>query len=531
MPTGPSPTRRRSRLACALAALGAAMLAVGTACAGTDPAGNTAADGSRTVDRTATLTVAQFSAPAGFDPVRGKPTGDPSYLTMVYDQLLVLGQDMKVAPGLASAWTTSPDGRALTLDLRTDVRFQDGSALDSTVVQANFERAKALPQSATAPLLSSVSAIETDGPSRVVLRFEEPSQNFVYTLASNPNLGSMISGKALTEGKDLTREPAGSGPYRLSEFGLDRASFTRDDGYWNPQAVPAAANVTIVGMPDDSARQAALQSGQVDLAAVNPQRASEYQDLLASGTLRETSFPGQIFTLFLNVKSPELTDPRVRKALSMAVDRAAINDAVFAGAAKPTRQMFPAGVPGHLASAEATPYDPEGAKRLLAQAGAPNLTLDIVLTTTEPGDTLATILQDQLKKVGVTLNLERFQPTSASPAWYKGDKDGIMATIRVAGDPTTAIDYALFGPINPGGMSPELRAAVNAAYQQPLDGPDRTAGFEDLGGFLQQQPQHLPLLQTPLTYLSAPNVLFADRMVPARISSTLDARVLAKATG
>lgn len=526
MPMGPA---RRRRLSAPLAALAAVVLAFGTACAGADSAGPTVADESRPVDRTATLTVAQFSAPTGFDPVRGRPTGDPSYLTLVYDQLLVLDQDLKVAPGLASAWTTSPDGRELTLDLRSDVRFQDGSPLDSGVVKANLERARVLPQSVAALLLSIVSAIEPEGPNRVRLRFSTPSQNFVYTLASNPSLGAMISGRAIAEGADLTRQPAGSGPYRLMDFGQDRASFVRDDAYWNSPALPAVAAVTIIGIPDDGARFAALQSGQVDLAAVNPQRASDYRDQVSAGTLRETRFPGQVFTLFLNVKSPELADARVRKALSLAVDRSAINVAVFAGAATPTGQMFPAGVAGHLASAEATLYDPDGARTLLAQAGVRNLTLDIVLTSTEPGDTLATILQDQLNKVGVTLNLERFQPTSASPAWYKGDKDGIMATIRVAGDPTTAVDYALFGPINPGGMSPGLRAAVDAAYGQPLDGPDRTARFEDLGTFLQQEPQHLPLVQTPLVYLTTPDVLFADRMVPARLSSTLDVRVLARA--
>lgn len=499
-------------------------------CAGTG--GSEGAGADRPVDTSAEIVVAQFSPPTVFDPakLRVPAYSDAAYISPVYDQLLRLDPQLTVQPMLASAWRTAPDGLSLTLTLRSDVRFQDGSTLDSGVVKANLDRAKYLPDSTAAGLMATVAAVETPAPDQVRLTFSEPSPAFPYTLAANYGIGSIVSGKALAEGLDLTRAPAGSGPYRLVELGQDRAVYERDEAYWDATATPALRRVTIIGIPDDNARLAALQSGQVAVAPVRPNQAAAYTPLVDSGAVTSTLFRGQIFGLLVNTGSPGLDDSRVRRALSMAVDRRAISDALFTGIAPPATQFWPEGVPGHVAEADRDPYDPDAARRLLAEAGHPDLRLRVMTSSTEPSDSILTIVQAQLAAVGVTVDIVKYPPTAAEPAWRRGETDAYLVATLVGGDPTVFLDTAVVGPLNPGGPPPALATAVREAYRIPFDDPNRTTAFEGITRMLSDEPVHVPVVRVPVQFLAAPGVVGVDRMTFSQTASMVDVRALA-ATG
>lgn len=172
----------------------------------------------------------------------------------------------------------------------------------------------------------------------------------------------------------------------LESSGLDRAIFTRNDGYWRPEDNPAA-RLQIISITDDNARLSALQSGQIDLAFARANQAPAYQALVDSGELTATDFLGPMTAVLLNPgAAPQFTDPRVREALNIGIDRRQIVEQFLGGAGVATAQPFPEGMVGHVPAADDVTYDPERARRLLAEAGAANLAFDTILTGTEPLD-------------------------------------------------------------------------------------------------------------------------------------------------
>jgi ABC-type transport system substrate-binding protein len=229
----------------------------------------------------------------------------------------------------------------------------------------------------------------------------------------------------------------------------------------------------VVSIGDDNARLAALRSGQADYAPVRLDQAAAYDSLVSSGKLTKHVFGQQIQGLLLNTRSPGLSDPRVRLALSLAVDRSAINKALFNGGGAPAYQVYPAGLPGHVAALEKDPYNPGEARRLLAEARFPHLSIKVNVPRSEPVQSVATILQAQYAQIGVTLNIQRIQ---------QGD-------------------------------------------------PGCGAAFETMSTLLAREPPHIPVVQVPLQGLASPRLHNVDMMVLPRFASLVDARPLAKTVG
>ncbi|MGW4337504.1 ABC transporter substrate-binding protein [Rhodococcus koreensis] len=516
-------------------ALLAAVVALATGCAGAG-ADRTASSASgatqhRAADPDAELTVGQIGAPTSLDPhLIRNPTTDLAYILPLYDMLVQLDAQQHVAPMLATSWAVAPDGRSLTLQLRNDVTFQDGSRFDSAVVKANLERVKTLPGSTGAPLLSTVTAVDTDGPQAVRISFSEPEFAFPVVLATQPGISAMVSGKAISEGTDISRNPAGSGPFRLAQLGQDRLSLDRNDSYWDPANKAKVKRATVISLSDDTARIAALQSGQISLTMLPGHLAKSYQPLLDSGRFTKTEFaPGSVYGSYVNIGRPELSDVRVRKALSMALDRNEMNQAVLGGAGKPAFQFYPPDTAGHVAALDKDPYDPEGAKRLLAEAGVPNLTFNMIITGSEPSQTLATIAQAQLARVGVTVNLQRVTGVEARSTFRRGAADGYTSGFVAVGDPSIWAGDTVLGADSPGGVPPVVAAAATAALNMQIDDPQRPAAFEKLSQALADEPVHLTYLRIPVNFVGSDRIIGIDSMPYAQWGSVVNLRALSVA--
>ncbi|MFD9664060.1 ABC transporter substrate-binding protein [Rhodococcus sp. NPDC059968] len=479
----------------------------------------------------AELSVGQIGAPTSLDPhLIRNPSTDLAYIFPLYDMLLQLDTEQVVAPMLATSWEVAPDGRALTLQLRGDATFQDGSGFDSAVVKANLDRAKTLPGSTSAPLLSTVTSVDTDGPQTVRISFSEPAFNFPVTLATQPGISAMISGQAIAEGTDISRNPAGSGPFRLVQLGQDRLSLERNDDYWDPENMAKVKRATVISLSDDTARIAALQSGQISLAPLPGHLANTYQSLLDSGRFTKTEFaPGSVYGSYVNISRPELNDVRVRKALSMAIDRNEMNQAVLGGAGQPAFQFYPPGTAGHVDALEQDPYDPAGAKRLLEEAGVPNLTFNMIITGSEPSQTLATIAQAQLARVGVTVNLQRVTGVEARSTFRRGASDGYTSGFVATGDPSIWAADTVLGADSPGGVPPEVEKATAAALQLQLDDPARPAAFERMSAALADDPVHLLFLRIPVNFVGSSQLMGVDSMTYGQWGSVINLRSLSVA--
>jgi peptide/nickel transport system substrate-binding protein len=514
----------------AIAVIAAVVLA---GCAGADGGNSAGPSGERTADPQASISVAQIGAPTSLDPhlIRNPPT-DLGYIFPLYDPLLYLDSDLEVTPGLAESWEVADDGLSMSLGLRDDVTFQDGSGFDAEVVKANLERAKDLPGSTAASFMSRVESVEIAGPQAVRINFSDPTYDFPITIASQPGVGSMISGEAIESAADISRNPAGSGPFSLVELGQDRLRLERYERYWDPENAAQVKTAEIIGLGDDTARVAALQSGQADLAIFAGHLASSYTPLLNSGRFSRSEYePGMNYGAYVNLdSSPQLQDARVRKAISLAIDRESMNQAQFDGAGEPLYQFYPEGGIGHVADVDTKDqYNPGLARKLLAEAGASDLDFEIIVTGTEPHTSLATIAQAQLAEVGVDVTLTRINGVDARSSFKGGAGNAYANALLGMGDPSVWVRENLLAADRAGGQPEAVVEAAEDALDMHLNDPDRAAAFENLTRVTNTEPVDLFFVRVPVGYVWADRVIGADRMNYGPWGTMVDLRSLAVA--
>ncbi|GJF35221.1 peptide ABC transporter substrate-binding protein [Kitasatospora sp. NE20-6] len=328
-----------------------------------------------------TITIVSPSAPTDLDPYSCTGAPDQNILGAAYDTLLRLAPDGTVHPSLATSWHYRSPVR-FDLQLRTGVTFADGTPLDAQAVKRNLDRAGISSGAATADFAVAVQSIETDGPTRVVITLNRPYPDLPATLAGCG--GMIVNPERLVIPEALASTVDGSGPYTydaaLSTPGT-RYVFHRRKDYWDHDAYPFE-NAVFQVLPDIDAGYDALAAGRVDIATGS----SAAVPKAARAGLESTRGQGAYYLVNLldrdGTRVPALKDVRVRRALNYAVDRSAIDSALFGGAARPTVQIVPPTAQGYDAALDdAYPHDAAKARQLLTQAGYPNgFTLQVLTT-------------------------------------------------------------------------------------------------------------------------------------------------------
>lgn len=438
-----------------------------------DATATTAAEGT-TIAQGGTLRYAHANSPSRFDPHRSTVGQDIRFLAPVYDRLVHFDAEGDLVPGLATEWSFSDDGLQFTMKLREGVVFQDGAPFDASAVKANIERGQTLEGSSIAGDLSEITTIETPDPYTVVLTLSRPNSMLPGMLSHRA--GAMVSPTAF-DNPDLDLAPVGAGPYRVTEY-VQGASivFERFEDYWDP-AVGGPDRIEVTVMPDSRTRLNALTSGQVDLAQIG---ASELSEAEGAG-LHTDSVPALTYlALLLNRSQEELANPLVRQAMNHAIDREAIAEAVYFGAADPAVQPFPESYfaynpdfPGDYYE-----YDPEKARALLAEAGyADGFEIDMLVTALDVYARAGEAVQGMLAEVGITANITQVDAAQSADIFYAQKQgDGLVSQWGGRPDPqmTMELQFTAEGFSNPGGhTTPEMeeanqvtRAAVDPAARE-----------------------------------------------------------------
>lgn len=299
-----------------------------------------------------------------FDPVLGfGETG----VALVNSPLTVADENNAIAPHLATAWTTSPDGLTWTFELRSDATFHDGSRLTAEDVAFTYNEAKS---AAKVPLPGFDKAVAT-GPTTVELHLSQPMSTLLYATAT---LGIVPRD---SYGPSFADKPMGSGPYRVVDYIQgQQLVLARHDGYFGGK--PFFAKVTILLMEAD-AGFAAAKSGQVDMCCVYPalshQRLAGF-DLVSLPTFgyRAISLPTQPVDAFdaggQSVGNAVTCDPALRRALARAINRQQMIQDCLLGYGETATDLFDAfdwGVKAEAAGVR--DGDVDGADVLLDQAG------------------------------------------------------------------------------------------------------------------------------------------------------------------
>ena len=306
------------------------------------------------------------------------------------------------SPELATAW--SPKGNEWTFQLRKGVTFHDGSPFTAKDVAYSYERLVKDKQSLQAPNLSDIKEVKAPDDYTLVIVTQRPKVALLGLLYNRVILSQKAAERL---GEKLDDQAIGTGPYRF--VGWQRgAHFTmrRNDKYWG--APPNVREIVWRPVKEDAARIAAIESGQADI--INQVPVHEIDRLKRNPRVRVEMLRGlRVLYIGLNPAHKPFDNKLVRQAFNYAVDQEAIIKHVHENQVYGLKGLLGPQMLGYDDQLENYPYDPEKAKKLLAEAGYPNgLTVDF---NTHAGRyqkdrETAQAIASQMAKAGIKTNIK-----------------------------------------------------------------------------------------------------------------------------
>jgi len=374
---------------------------------------------------------------------------DPHFLNLqpnvnigwhVFDALTHVDENARLIPGLAVSWR-AVDATTWEFKLRRGVRFHDGSEFTAEDVVFSIERTLQVPNGQFPTFTRRIVAKEIPDPYTLRLKTAVPYAMVPYDLDSVFIVSKKAAAGARPEDFDSGRAMIGTGPFRFVRFARgDRVELSRNDRYWGISGGkgPAWDKVIFRIVPTDGARLAGLLSGDLDLIEQVP---TADQQRIQRDALLETAQKVSWRTIFFHLdqreRVPGLTDKagkplarnpfrdaRVRRALSQAINRQAIAERLMDGAALPASNLVSPPVFGYAQDLQPDAYDPEGAKRLLAEAGYPDgfaMTLSATNNRYVNDEQIAQAVAQMLARVGLRVRVEAFPVNVYLPKGAKGD--------------------------------------------------------------------------------------------------------------
>lgn len=376
----------------------------------------------QTPKRGGTLRVSVDQAVAKLNPIFARV--DPEYMVaeLLYSSLTRVRPDMSVEPDLATSWTSSADLLEWTFVLRKGVSFHDGSAFSAKDVVATFE-AILDPKTASPARLTvgPITKVRAKDDSTVIFSLSAPFADLPVTLANNN--AKMLPASVLKSGMArFDREAIGTGPFKLTSYEPERQIVvTRNDNYYD-KGRPYVNRLEVVVYPDNTAEGSALISGDTDLMArLPPTEFTRLQKTSGVKVLRTPS--GQFCNVNFGCDQKPFNDVRVRQALALSIDRAAMVDFVAEGFGTAGNDT-PLNSAYHYYAAQ-SPKKPDiaKAKALLVAAGYPNgLDVTLIASDRPPVRTqLAIALRQMAKPAGFRINVETMpHATYLDQVWKKG---------------------------------------------------------------------------------------------------------------
>ncbi len=326
--------------------------------------------------------------------------GDRDTVDALFDRLLAVDDKGEYQPALATSWKFSEDGKTLTFKLREGVKFHDGTDFNAEAVKFNID-ALIPPQST---LLAGISSVDVIDNFNVKINLEAYNNMILYQLASAYECFMYSPTAFKANGVDwMITHPVGTGPFKFDSIEKDTyVKLVKNPNYWN-EGLPYLDSITWLVINDGMTQQLTFKSGQAD--GIFGVSASVASTLKAEGAIIKSA-PGTLQAIcFDTVNNPALADVRVREAIEYAIDKKAICEGPGFGEYEPIYQVVPSSSAAYNKECEARIYNPEKAKKLLAEAGYANgLTIDCWFLESYWKDGVAAI-QASLAQSGITLNI------------------------------------------------------------------------------------------------------------------------------
>ncbi|MBI2909508.1 MAG: ABC transporter substrate-binding protein [Chloroflexi bacterium] len=396
------------------------------------------------------LTFAHAAEPASFDLHQESGGQHPLFLTQSYNGLLqydpLAWPEAKVISDLASTWKVSPDGLEYTFQLKEGAKWHDGKPFTSQDVQVSLDRIRKPPRGMRSPrqaAFGSIGQVEAISGATVRVRLQRPSASLIANLATD--WLAMVPKHVVEAKGDMKRDVVGTGPFKLKGF----VAGTSYDYVKNPdyfvKGRPYLDAIKVYLIKDEATRFAALRTGRL-LLLPPPYGVSVSQSNLAKSDQNlvvQTNWRPTLRHLRFNLEKAPWSDPRVRRAMSLAIDRQALVATVFEGGAIPGVQMPSAGLwgipedellkmPGFRQPKDA---DVAEAKRLLAEAGlAGGFSTTVLTRPEEVYQKMGTFFLAEVGKLGIKGELQIRVTAAFDDALGRGAFDVVVAGTATAID-------------------------------------------------------------------------------------------------
>lgn len=379
------------------------------------------------------------------DPI--KTVYGPDIITqgMMFDRLRRAdAQNKELFPALAESWSVSDDGKTYTFKIR-EAKFSDGSPVTAEDVAFSYQRMRWQKDSAYAAPFQPLEKTEATGPMEVQMHLKE---RFTPLLTLVQIWSAGIVPKAAVEklGDDkFAQTPVSSGPFRLKEWKKGDRLILEKNPYYYRQGMPYLDGIEFMYVPDDNTRVQMLQGGEIDVCANVP--FPLMAGLAAQGFQAQPQPASIIDEMLINHSVEPFNDIKVRQAASYGIDRQAICDAVTLGYGKPATSLMAPVLNYFNTDIPLIARDVAKAKALLAEAGKPNVTFELVIAAGSANDErTAVLIQSQLAEVGFTVNISKVDSTEE---WNRLVDGKYQATLNwwynETLDPDNALRWAIWG--------------------------------------------------------------------------------------
>lgn len=380
--------------------------------------------GSSIADADGVLSIGRREDGTTFDPIKTAQNVDFWVFSNVHDVLVRVDKTgTKLEPGIAESWEKSADGLTYTFKIR-DAKFSDGSPLTAKDTVFSLLRIRDNKDSLWSDMYKVIKTAEAKDDRTMVITLTQPSAPFLASLAMPGS--SILSEKAVTAQGDEAygqKPTATSGAFTVEDWKHgEKVVLKKNPNFWQADRVKLDG-VEWISVPDDNARMLKVQAGELDAAIFVPfsqiaelKKNPDLQVLLDASTREDH--------MMINHQHGALAKKEVREALDLAIDKKSIVDTVTFGFGEEANSYVPKGALYYYADNLRRPYDPEKAKQLLAAAGASDLKLNYLVNAgDEVDEQIAVLVQQQLAKAGVTVTLQKADPSQTWDMEVNGDYD------------------------------------------------------------------------------------------------------------
>jgi peptide/nickel transport system substrate-binding protein len=367
-----------------------------------------------------TLVVGVVAEPVNLDPAQVTDLNSNRVSRRVAETLVTFPEEStQIVSGLAESWTVARDGLTYTFKLRKGIKFHDGTPFNAEAVKFSIER-QIDPEHPAYKLgkypfanffFGNVKAVEVMDDATVRFVLKEPRASFLAVLTAGA--ASIVSPTAVRKaGADYPLHPVGTGPFRFVSWDRgQRVVLEKNPSYWKfPVKLDRVIYRPIV---EDQARLTELLTGSLDLiVGVPADFVAQLEGNARVSVLKQVG--AHVWYLGINNQKKPFDDKRVRQALNYAVNKDAIVRDVLKGTGAVSKGPVLPSTWGADAGLKAYPYDPERAKKLLAEAGYPN-GFSATMWVPESGSgmqapvAMSTVMQSNLRAVGVNVTLQTME--------------------------------------------------------------------------------------------------------------------------